>query len=161
MVTIIIYAIMAAGIVAMCWGAVMHVEGIGKAKQLAIDQPKITALTADVKTATDANATLQADLGKLADERKACSDSVVAYELETAAAKAARVSAQAKISAAKTALQEDKATVMQWALLKRPAGQTCEQTMLVIDSRLRALAVREAAERPAVDQPSPGVMRVK
>lgn len=126
--TLIIYLIMAAIVVGGAFAVRSHIEGIGEKKAEARLQPQIVALTADRKTAVDANTSLRSDLTLLTAERNACSASITAIEVEGKLAeenkKKARAKAAPKLQAVQASIE-----VQQARLVAPQTGATCEEVV--------------------------------
>lgn len=96
----------------------------------------------DIKTAVDANLTLQKDVVRIDAERQACSAGVAEQGKLQAQAEAEKARLLASAAASIRTLKGDAAAMT--AILNQAArpGVTCAETMANTDSTLRELAVR-------------------
>lgn len=146
-------------------------QKIGMEKQLAIDQPILAecattfnapkpkdcalamrAAVANAKTATEANATLQQDLQKLAGERQRCSDEVARLAAQSARMRMATAVRKPVEEQKVATLDLEKAELLA-ALGLADKGGTCEQQLARSAALWKKVAERRARDFP---QPPPG-----
>lgn len=152
LITLAVYAAMAAAVVAGAFAFLSHEQGIGAAKQLAKDQPVLQACVADKKTAVDANNTLKDDVVTLTDRVKLANDAIDAWQRTAVAAVAAADKARATNASKIAFLESDQAQAIRAAAVA-VSGLTCPQFVTNQGNALHDLAVREARDRggkPAV-----------
>lgn len=148
MIQLIIYGVIVAVLLGGAFAVRSSIENKGIEKQKAIDAPIIAACQADLKTATDANATMKADVLRIGAERDAQNQAVAQLAERTKQAMIEREKALAFAQGKVAALQGD-ADAMRQRLAQQPKpGVTCEQQLSSIDSTLRDLATRRVRDHP-------------
>lgn len=156
LITIGIYLALAAGAYLAFTSWTNGIRQEGAAAQLKADTPIIEACKVDRDTAVKANASLQADVKRLAGER----DQQSAAVKELADAMAAQQAAKAKRVAADKpridALRADTMTLEE-RLALNTEGKTCDEKLSNIDSDLRAIVggVRDPGTAATGSKPSP------
>lgn len=156
MIQLIIYGVIAAVLLGGAYAVRSSIEAKGAEKQKAIDAPIIAACQADLKTASEANTTLKADVLRIGAEREAQNAAVAQLAERTRAAMVEREKALAFAQGRMATLQGD-ADAMRQRLAQQPKpGVTCEQQLTSIDSTLRDLAGRRLRDHPPAGSGQPG-----
>jgi hypothetical protein len=145
---LIFYGILAATVIGGAWAFLSHEQGIGAAKQLAKDQPVMEACVADKKTALDANATLKADVDRMAAEQAAQNEAVSKLEKSSRDAIARAAKAQAGNASKVAALESDQAQLFRQAAGTLAKGLSCPQAGAVVTGDIHLFATREVRDRP-------------